>query len=309
MADTIDPTQAMRPEIKRRSFVGLSASLAGLAGSSGGIAAALAAGDDFGKPHAPIVAENDPTLTVERPQLSYALQGANRALGAYAASPAKPSGNARGVVIVQAIWGLDAQLRDVVRRFAKEGYVTIAPDLYAGLSAPSGDAATDIDAFRDAAGKLSDETIDGDLGAGARWIAAQHGSAKVGVIGFCMGGSHALRQTVDQPDRFAAAAIFYGKVRYGTSGDNGAITPIALAYADEIRVPVVGSFGGRDTGILPADVRALDQRLSTLRKPHDIKIYDEAGHGFFDDTRPSYVASAAADAWTRTLSWFARYLA
>ena len=129
---------------------------------------------------------------------------------------------------------------------------------------------------------------------------------KVGVTGFCMGGSNTLRQTVDNAPSFAAAAVWYGKVRYGTTGNNGPITPIALAYADDITVPLLGSFGGRDTSILPDDVRALDARL---RIDHDIKIYDEAGHAFFDDTRQSYVATAAVDGWRRTLAWFSRHLA
>ncbi len=95
-------------------------------------------------------------------------------------------------------------------------------------------------------------------------------------------------------------------MRYGTTGNNGPITPIALAYADDVKVPLMGSYGARDTSILADDVRALDARL---RIDHDIKVYDEAGHAFFDDTRQSYVASAAADAWQRTLGWFARHLA
>jgi carboxymethylenebutenolidase len=67
----------------------------------------------------------------------------------------------------------------------------------------------------------------------------------------------------------------------------------------------MGSFGARDTSIKPEDVRAMFARLSA---PHDVKIYDEAGHAFFDDTRSSYVPSAAADAWARTLAWFKTYL-
>ena len=124
-----------------------------------------------------------------------------------------------------------------------------------------------------------------------------------------MGGAIALRQTVNNAKTFAAASVFYGDVRYGTSGDtNGAITPIALDYADEIGMPLMGSYGSRDTSISPADVRALDAKLDALNKPRDIRIYDEAGHAFFDDTRASYVANAATDAWTRTLAWFKQYL-
>ena len=123
------------------------------------------------------------------------------------------------------------------------------------------------------------------------------------------GGGITLRQTVDNAKLFSAASVFYGKVRYGTTGNNGVITPIALDYAADIGVPTAGSWGSRDTSILADDVRALDARLIQLKKPHDFFIYEDAGHAFFDDTRDSYVAPAASDAWTRTLAWFKRYLA
>jgi carboxymethylenebutenolidase len=81
---------------------------------------------------------------------------------------------------------------------------------------------------------------------------------------------------------------------------------MSLAYAGGIKMPLCGSWGARDTSIPSADVGALRTRLTV---PNDLKVYDEAGHAFFDDTRPSYVAMAAADAWTRTLRWFGTYLA
>ena len=83
------------------------------------------------------------------------------------------------------------------------------------------------------------------------------------------------------------------------------LTDAQLAYVERIHIPVEGNFGGRDTGPAPGDVRLFEAKLKV---PHDIKIYDEAGHAFFDDTRASYVASAAADAWTRTLAFFRKYL-
>jgi len=206
---------------------------------------------------------------------------------------------------------VDAQLRDVVRRYAKEGYVAIAPDLYAGLGAPNGDGATDFAPFRATAQKLSDAIVDADLAATVASIVhgAGNGQRKVGITGFCMGGGIVLRQTVDNARLFAAASVFYGVVRFGNNGSsNGPITPISLDYAASIGVPLMGNYGARDTSIAAADVRALDSELTSLHKDHDIHLYDEAGHAFFDDTRASYVATAAADAWIRTLGWFKRYL-
>jgi carboxymethylenebutenolidase len=308
MPDLIDPTRASDPSLRRAAFIGLSATTA-LAAP----AAALAVDTfDFGKPHAPIVAEDDPAIVVARPQFP----SAGRTVDAYYAGP-KYSGGP-GVVVVQAIWGVDAQLRDTVRRFAKLGYHAIAPNLFSGLGAPTGDGATNFQTFQPFAAKLADDVVDSDLAAAAEYLQfssygppvnrAKSLPHKIGVTGFCMGGSVALRQAVDHADVFSAVAVFYGKVRYGTTGDNGDITPIALAYADDVKIPVLGSFGRRDTSILAADVSALDAKLTALGKPHDVKVYDTAGHAFFDDTRDSYDAFAAEDAWKRTLAWFANYL-
>lgn len=302
MPDLTDPTRSTSDDLSRRVFIGLSASAAALGAS---LTEVLAAGEGLGKAHEPLVPENDPGISVERPELARP----DGAIDAYAAYPRNATARTPGVVVVHHIWGVDTQIRDVVRRFAKEGYVAIAPNLFSRLPAPSGDSATDYTPFAAVAAKLADDQVDGDVTAGATWIRARVKAGptqrppKVGVTGFCMGGSITLRQAVDSP-AFDAAAVWYGKVRYG-SNNSGAATGMSLAYADEIRMPLLGSFGARDTGILADDVRALQKRLKVA---NDIKIYDEAGHAFFDDQRGSYVASAAADAWSRTLAWFAKYL-
>jgi carboxymethylenebutenolidase len=303
VSEQIDPTSATSPNFNRRSFVGLSSGIAAMAASG---ASALAQGEGFGKPHPPIVPETDPTIATSRPKIHYG----TRTIDAYYAAPQTATRTTPGVVVVQAIWGIDAQLRDVVRRLAKAGYIAIAPDLYTGLGAPSGDGATDFPPFRAVSAKLADDQVDADIAAAADFIRSGSGgkAEKLGVMGFCMGGGITLRQTVDNATKFSAASVFYGKVRYGTTDNNGAITPIALSYASDIGIPLCGSWGARDTSILPDDVHALDANLTAAKKPHDIRVYDDAGHAFFDDTRTSYVATAATDAWTRTLAYFAQYL-
>jgi carboxymethylenebutenolidase len=314
--DLTDPISATSLTLGRRSFVGLSATATTAAILGGSIATALAQGTGFGQPHPPIVAEDDPSISIARPRIP---AGA-RSLDAYFAAPKGAGPATPAVVVVQAIWGVDAQLRDVVRRFAKEGYLAIAPDLYSGLGAPSGDGATDVERFRAFAAQLADDRVDADLAATAAFLRAvprpdgvaaapARTTGKIGVTGFCMGGGITLRQAVDNAKTFGAAMVFYGKVRYGTTDNKGEITPIALDYASDIGIPLAGSWGERDTSIAAADVRVLDAKLTALGKPHDLRVYDLAGHAFFDDTRPSYVPAAAADSWTRMLGWFARNLA
>jgi len=307
MPDLTDPAHALSPSLGRRAFVGLSA---GASAFGGAALAAFAQSAELGKPHPPLVSEVDPAIVALHSTISYAAPGGERTLDAYIAEPKDAGPATPALVVVQAIWGVDAQLRDTVRRLAKAGFIAVAPDLYTGLAAPNGDGATDFAPFRDIAAKLSDDVVDADLAAAAKHVRTAGGSPgrKVGVMGFCMGGAITLRQAVDNAARFAAAVVFYGKVRYGTTGNQGTITPIALDYADHVGVPLAGNWGQRDTSILAADVTALDGRLTELAKAHDFKIYPEAGHAFFDDTRDSYVATAASDAWTRTLSWFGRHL-
>jgi carboxymethylenebutenolidase len=301
----IDPTTSTAAQLGRRAFIGLSAVAA--AGGAGAVRA-LAQDTQLGKPHPPFVPEDDPQITVERPQLT----GAQGTIEAYAAFPKDNTVRTPGIVIAQHIWGVDAQIRDTVRRLAKAGFVTIAPDLYWGLGAPNGDGATDHTPFAAVAAKLVDAVVDDDLRVAAAWVRSRVGQGplqrppRVGVMGFCMGGSIALRAAVDDTNVFDAAVVFYGKVRWGAlNEDDGPATEMALAWTDELKVPLMGQFGARDTSIKPDDVRAMQAKL---RVPNDVKIYDEAGHAFFDDTRARYVQSAAEDAWKRTLAWFYTYL-
>ncbi|MGP6159171.1 MAG: dienelactone hydrolase family protein [Vulcanimicrobiaceae bacterium] len=305
MSDPIDPTNSTSAALNRRAFVGLSAAAAATAANVSG---AVAQSETYGKPHPPIAAEDDPSITTSRPQIN----SPGRTLDAYYASPKSAGPQTPGIVLVHHVWGVDSQMRDVARRLAKQGYIVVVPDLYSGLNAPGGDGATDIARFRPFAQQLVDSVVDGDLASAADFLHSGAGSApmKIGVLGFCGGGLIALRQTVDNATAFKAAVVFYGKIRYSTDGNDarGRIPPIGIAYAEEIGMPLLGNYGTRDTSIPADDVRALAQRLAELRKPHDLKLYDEAGHAFFDDTRPSYVASAADDAWIRTLGWFGKYL-
>jgi carboxymethylenebutenolidase len=299
MADLTDPLHATSAEVSRRGFVTIGA---GAAATLAGGTTAIAQSDGFGKPHPPIVAEDDPAIVVARPQLTPA---AGSPIWGYAASPRTVTRTTPGVVVVQAIWGLDAQLRDVVRRYAKAGYRAIAPSLFARFNPPSGDASTDYAPFSAVAKQMYAQGFElTDILAGHDWLRAQNPSAAVGITGFCMGGSMVLESLIGT-QAFAAASMFYGSVRPGTDRD-APTTATTFDFTNRISTALLGSFGGRDTSITPADVAAMFARLTP---PHGFKIYAEAGHGFFDDTRQSYAPSAAADAWSRTLAWFHKYLA
>ncbi|HYZ15999.1 MAG TPA: dienelactone hydrolase family protein [Candidatus Acidoferrum sp.] len=286
------------PDVSRRGFVALGA---GAAFAIANGAAASAQTEGFGKPHPPIVAEDDPAIVVSRPRLTPSAGGP---IGSYAAMPRTVTRLTPGVVLVQQIWGVDAQIRDVVRRLAKAGYITIAPQLFDRVNAPNGDGANDIAPFSAAAQKMFTQGfVTTDILAAHDWARTQARDASIGILGFCMGGGIVLQQIIDSK-AFAAASMFYGSVRPGTAS-TAPTTASTFDFTSRITTPLLGSFGARDTSIKAEDVTAMFARLSA---PHAVKIYDEAGHAFFDDTRQRYVASAAADAWTRTLSWFHQYL-
>jgi len=301
MTDVEDPTMPMAGDMTRRAFVAVTAGLA--TATAGGVTQALADAPKLGGFHSPLVAEDDPALTTSHPDL----KTPDGVTSAYAAYSKTATPESAGVVVIQHVWGVDAQIRDVVRRFAKEGYVAIAPDLYSGMGAPSGDTATDFSLFVPFAQKLDPNRVQRCVSGAFAWIAhraAPKSAAgpKVGVTGFCMGGAIALKTASVNP-RFSAAAVWYGRIR--PAGTATGTPDAALDYTDTISMPLLGSYGGRDTGIPVADVLELRKRLNV---PNDIKIYDEAGHAFFDDQRASYVPSAAVDAWKRTLNWFSTYL-
>ena len=297
--DLTNPLDSTSSAVSRRGFVSLGA---GAAFAIANGAAAAAQTEGFGKPHPPIVAEDDPAIVVSRPQLR---PNGGGPIGSYAAMPRTITPTTPGVVVVQHIWGVDATIRDTVRRYAKNGFIAIAPALFDRLGAPSGDGAEDYLPFVPLAGKMTAQNfVQTDILAGHGWIRAQAKDASLGITGFCMGGGIVLKTIIDSK-AFAAASMFYGDVRPGTASKDPT-TASTFDFTSRITTPLMGSFGARDTSIKPADVTAMFARLTA---PHDLKIYDEAGHAFFDDTRSSYVPSAAADAWMRTLAWFRKYLA
>jgi carboxymethylenebutenolidase len=279
-----DPTQAPSQRLKRRTFVGVSTAAATVVGAA---PAALAQPSSLGKPHPPLVSEGDPAIAVSHVEL----QSAGATVGAYAAWPAGAGPGTASVVVIMHVWGVDTSIRDVVRRYAKAGFAAIAPDLYARFGAPSGDGVTDFTIFRPYAKQLDRTQYLGDIRAAANWLRAKFPGTKIAITGFCMGGHLALVAAAGEGELFAVVAPFYGAVKD--------VDP------QTIRIPVCGSYGGRDTGIPPDSVRAF---AAALTVPNDIRIYDEAGHAFFDDQRASYVASAAADAWKRTLACYREYL-
>ncbi len=207
--------------------------------------------------------------------------------GGYLAEPA--GGEPRpGVVVIQEWWGLDHHIRSVTDRFAAEGFVALAPDLYEGRVTDQPQEAMAL-----LRGLSSEDGTARVLAA----IAQLKGLArvqpkKVGVIGFCMGGSYALGVAVRSPD-VGAAAPFYG-------GNTGQF----IDQVGRIQAPVLAVFGAEDQSIPLDVVERFRAALQSAGKAADVRVYSGAGHAFLNDERPSYRAEQAADAWGRAVALF-----
>ena len=220
-------------------------------------------------------------------EVSY--QGKACKLKAYVAEPAG-AGPHPAVIVVQEWWGLDDHIKDIARRFAAEGYFAVAPNLY---SRQGYKVTNDANVAGELMGGLAMADGIDDLISTVGWIKTQKpaDSAKIGVTGFCMGGSYAALLPCVSKD-IKAAAPFYGEI------------PPDDKLRD-LNCPIFYAYGENDGWIQRADVDRLAGALKKFGKQGEVKVYAGCSHGFFNDTRPDvYSARDAKDAWERTLKLF-----
>jgi carboxymethylenebutenolidase len=206
---------------------------------------------------------------------------------------AKPeSGGGPGVIVIQEWWGLVGHIKSVSDRFANEGFVALAPDLYLGDTAEEPDAA----------GKMMmalniDKTEEILSGAVTKLLETEGvKGSQVGVVGFCMGGQLALH----------AAAL---NKQIGACVDYYGIHPNVNPPLVSLQAPVLGFFAENDEFATPESVRELDEKLTDLGKPHEFKTYPGTDHAFFNDERPEvYDKEAAEDSWRRMVAFFKQHL-
>jgi carboxymethylenebutenolidase len=225
------------------------------------------------------------TRTVEFP-----IEGGGKA-SAYEARPGG-AGSYPGVIVVQEWWGLNEHIKDVAGRLAHEGFVALVPDLYKGRVTADAHLAS---AWMQALDR--EEAVKIFLGAirflqGKEPVHAEH----IGVIGFCMGGSFALLLPC-RTTAVKAAVAFYGDL------------PDPLDQVKNIRCPVLFIAGGKDRWINADKVEKLKKAFQQYRVNGEVRVYPDADHAFFNDTRPEvYNAAAAQDAWMRALGLLSRTL-
>src|SRR5438132_7818723 len=206
----------------------------------------------------------------------------------YLATP--PSGKGPGVLVIQEWWGLVGHIKKVCDRFAAEGVSALAPDLYHGKTASEPDGAGKL--FM----ALNIEQAEKDLRGAVKHLAGHSSTAKLGAVGFCMGGQLALFAGCTN-GRVGAVVDFYG------------IHPNVKPDYARLNGPVLGLFAEKDAFVTPQTAREVEAAIKKAGKPVEIHIYPGVDHGFFNDERPDvYNKAAADDAWRRTLAFFRQHL-
>jgi carboxymethylenebutenolidase len=244
-------------------------------------------------------------LTTER--VSIPLAGGAR-MGGYLARP-KPGGPYPAVIVFMEIFGVNAHIRDVVERVAREGYVAIAPD-YFHRTGPGVEYGYDDAGFAGGMkllGALRADEMIADAQATIAWLRARKDvrGDRIGAMGFCIGG-HMTYLTACETD-VRAAASFYGGGIAAPAGPGGAAS--TLGRTAKIRGKLLALFGGKDAFIPQSQVESIRGALAKQGGRHEVVVYPDADHGFFCDQRGTYQKAAAEDAWRRVKQLFAAELA
>ncbi len=230
------------------------------------------------------------------------LMADGKAIPAYRARPAG-GGRFPTVLVVQEIFGVHEHIKDLCRRLAKSGYLAIAPELFAR----QGDVSKieNVQEIVDTVvSKVPDSQVMSDLDSTAAWAIKNGGSTtRLAITGFCWGGRIVWMYAAHNP-KLDAAAAWYGRLE----GDHNAMTPKnPLDYAGGLKAPVIGFYGGKDTGIPLESIERMRASLKVVDDESEIHVYPEAQHGFNADYRPSYKKDDAEDAWKKMLAWFKKY--
>jgi carboxymethylenebutenolidase len=229
----------------------------------------------------------------------------NYRMPAYVARPAA-RGRRGTIIVVNEIFGIHDYIKDVCRRFAREGYVAIAPDYFDRAGDPA--TMTSFDEIRPIVATANYEQVMGDTSGAIDWIRAQSFTdGDIGITGFCWGGT-VVWMAAAHLTHIKAGVAWYGRVVRPAAGSWGSEEerPWPLDSAANLRKPVLGLYAELDNGIPLEGVERFRAALNANSNPSrsEIIVYPGVQHGFHADYRQSYNAEAAADGWTRALAWF-----
>ena len=277
------------------------------AGATRRTALQAALGLGYAAAAAPVMAQTAIATSAEglvAGQVSYEVDGFK--VPAYRAAPEGKTG-LPVVLVIQEIFGVHEYIADTARRFAKAGYLAIAPELYARQGDPSkyGEIAK---LQAEVVSKVPDAQVMADLDGAVQWARANGGNnKKVGITGFCWGGRITWLYAEQSPN-VGAGVAWYGRL----VGNPSALTPKhPVELAASLKAPVLGLYGGQDGGIPLTTVNQMKDALAEAgdkgnkaAKGSRFVVYPDAPHAFHADYRPSYRKAPAEDGWAQALEWF-----
>jgi carboxymethylenebutenolidase len=261
----------------------------------------VALGTGFAAAALPVVAQNvikTDTEGLTAGTVSVTVNGT--AVPVYRAQPVGKTG-LPVILVISEIFGVHEHIADVARRFAKLGYLALAPDLFV-RQGDATKAPSQAELMKNIVGKTPDSDVIADLDAVVAWAKANGGNTdKLGITGFCWGGRQTWLYAAHNP-HVKAGVAWYGRV----VGEKTAINPLhPIDVADKIKAPVLGLYGAKDTGI---PVESLDKMKAALAAAGNTKstfvVYPNSGHAFHADYRPSYNEADAKDGFARAVAWF-----
>ncbi|HEV8113726.1 MAG TPA: dienelactone hydrolase family protein [Planctomycetota bacterium] len=237
-------------------------------------------------------------------------------ISGFLARPDAPGGDpVPGIVLVQEVFGIDAHVREMCERFAGEGFVVFAPDLYAREGTPGPKPTAQIpapvwsmDEVRAAVASLPDRRVLGDLEGALEQLASEQGVDKkrLAAVGFCMGGNYAYLLGCASR-RVSAVVDFYGRFIYRELSANKPVQPLELAL--NLSCPMLALFGENDPSITAEDIEKFRKVMDQFARDVTIVTFPGVGHGFMNDRRRSYDREVAGKAWHLAVDFLHEQLA
>ncbi len=246
-----------------------------------------------------MTSEQTPAIQTQRVSLSVS---DGTTMPAYVARP-DSAGSHPGLLVFQEAFGVNAHIRDVTERFARNGYAAIAPALFHRTDPDFEGSYTDFAPVRQHMQALTEAGLSADVQAAYDWLTADSGGQCriVGSVGYCLGGRVSF--LADSVLPLQASVSYYG----GGIAPNPN-SPGLLSRVPDLHAPILFFWGGKDAHIPPEQIRAIEDALRAAEKPYTQVVFSEADHGFFCDARAAYAPEAARQSWALTLTFFESYL-
>lgn len=227
------------------------------------------------------------------------IKTADGMMGVFTVTPeAAPRG---AIIVLQEAFGVNAHMKEMCRRFAEEGYLAAAPELFHRFGESFEVSYEDVEKIFPLLGKTTNAQMLEDITQTFNFLEKTLNAKNIFSVGYCMGGFASILAAVHLP--LTGAISYYGGGMVSKREGIG-FSPIVQDF-DKIKCSTLFFYGGDDKSISPADIKTVEQNLKDHNKKYTVKVYPGAGHAFSNDDRPSFDAAATEDAWKITLSWLA----